>query len=138
MKQVVRFGVSLESDLLERFDEEICAQKYTNRSEAIRDLIREKLIKQELEEEKESLGTISLLYDHSQRELVNKLTEIQHEYSRYVLSAQHIHLENSHCLELLAAKGKPKQIRALYHALRSVKGVKHGGITLTATGEDLP
>lgn len=137
VRRLVRFGVSLESDLLDRFDRHICSQKYTNRSEAIRDLIREGLVKEEWDENKEVIGTISLIYDHSRSDLVGKLIDIQHEYSQNVLATQHIHLEKDHCLEIAVAKGKPAPVRDLFAALRSVTGVKHGGIIMTTAGADL-
>ena len=137
MSQLVRFGVSLEHDLLERFDERRKVKKYTNRSEAIRDLIREDLVKQEWRENKEIAGAITLIYDHHKRELVTTLMDIQHDFSSVIISSQHVHLDHKHCLEILAVKGSPKQVQELADSLKSVKGVKHGTLNMSSTGKGL-
>lgn len=138
MSNLVRFGVSLEKELLQRFDELIKNTKYTNRSEAIRDLIREDLIKKEWWENKEVTGAITLVYNHHKRELVNRLTDIQHDYHDNILSTQHLHLDKDNCLEIIAIKGKAKQIKELYGRLKSAKGVKYAGFAEATTGSKLP
>jgi len=137
MGRLVRFGVSLEKDLLENFDRSISRKKYTNRSEAIRDLIRSGLVEKEWEEGKEVTGAITLIYDHHKRELVNKLMDIQHDFSSIIISCQHIHLDHNNCLEIIAVKGSPKEVQKLSNNLRSVKGVKHGSLSMSTTGKAL-
>lgn len=137
MSQIVRFGVSLEEELLERFDRLIRARNYANRSEAIRDLIREALVAREWEQGREVVGAISLVYDHQRRELVNKLMNVQHEFHSSILSTQHVHLEEDNCLEIVVVKGRPEEARRLFHRLRAPKGVKHAGFTMSTNGKEL-
>ncbi|NQU74655.1 MAG: nickel-responsive transcriptional regulator NikR, partial [Candidatus Omnitrophica bacterium] len=110
MSKLVRFGVSLEKGLLENFDKGIREKAYRNRSEAIRDMIREGLVKKEWLEDKEVAGTVTLVYNHHRRELVNRLTDIQHDFHKLIISSQHIHLDHDNCLETVVVKGRPKEI----------------------------
>jgi CopG family nickel-responsive transcriptional regulator len=137
MKKLVRFGVSLDHHLLDDFDREIARKNYTNRSEALRDLIRDNLVGQEWDEDKETVGTITIVYDHHVHDLTDKLTDIQHHYHRLVLSAMHVHLDHDHCLEVLVVRGKGSQIRKVADTLIGTKGVKHGKLTATTTGKGL-
>lgn len=137
MSKLFRFGVSLEKDLLHKFDRLIREKNYTNRSEAFRDLIREDLVKAEWKKNKEIVGAITLIYDHHKRELVNKLTDIQHDFSDTIISSQHIHLDHDNCLEIIAVKGLSKEAQKLADSLKSVKGVKHGALSLSTTGRDI-
>jgi len=135
--QLVRFGVSLEKDLLFRFDTFLKEKKYTNRSEAIRDLIREDLVKKQWQEDKEIAGTITMIYNHHKRELVNKLTDIQHGFGGIIISTQHIHLDHHNCLEIIAVKGRPKAAQELADTLKAVKWVKHATLSMSSTGRDI-
>lgn len=137
MAQLVRFGVSLEKDLLYRFDSRLREKKYTNRSEAIRDLIREGLVKKQWEEGSQIAGTITMIYDHHKRELVNKLMNLQHNFGAIIISSSHIHLDHNNCLEIIAVKGSPKEAQKLADSLRSVKGVKHGTLSMSTTGKNI-
>jgi len=137
MPKVVRFGISLESDLLSKFDQRRKVKKYSNRSEAIRDLIREDLVKAEWQENKEIAGAITLIYDHHKRELVNKLMDIQHDFGNIIISSQHIHLDHNNCLEIIAIQGAPQKAQELADSLKSVKGVKHGTLSMSTTGKDI-
>ena len=137
MKRLVRFGVSLDHHLLDAFDQHIERRKYTNRSEALRDLIRDNLVGQEWAQNKETVGPITFVYDHHVRDLTSKLTDIQHDYHGKILSGMHVHLDHDHCLEVLVVKGKGSEIRKIADALVSVKGVKHGKLTMTTTGKSL-
>jgi CopG family transcriptional regulator, nickel-responsive regulator len=114
MSKLVRFGVSLEDDLLNKFDRHIKQHKYTNRSEAIRDLIREDLVKKEWTENKEVTGAITMVYDHHTRELVTKVLDIQHDHHDCILSTQHIHLDHHNCFEIIVTQGKATEIEKLY------------------------
>lgn len=134
---LVRFGVSLDQHLLEQFDRLLRARRYTNRSEALRDLIRDTLVGQEWEQDRETVGTITFVYDHHVRDLTRKLTRIQHDFQEHILAGMHVHLDHDHCLEVLVVKGKGSEIRKVADALVSVKGVKHGKLTTTTTGKRL-
>lgn len=138
MGQTIRFGVSLDSDLLEKFDH-LCEEKsYQTRSEAIRDLIRNTLVQKEWEDASGELaGTLSLVYDHHQSGLAQRLTEIQHDSHDVILSTLHVHLDHHNCLEVLVLKGPADQIKRLAERLISTKGVKHGKLGLTTTGQAL-
>jgi CopG family nickel-responsive transcriptional regulator len=137
MNRLVRFGVSLDQRLLEEFDRHIKRRRYTNRSEALRDLIRDNLVGQEWDENKETVGTITFVYDHHVRDLAGKLTDIQHDCQGQILSGMHVHLDHDHCLEVLVVKGKGSEIKKVADALVSVKGVKHGKLSMTTTGKSL-
>jgi len=137
MAELFRFGVSLEKALLDKFDQLIKAKNYANRSEAFRDLIRQELIKQEWQGGNEIAGAITLIYDHHKRELVNKLTDIQHDYQKTIISTQHIHLDHDNCLEIIAVKGSPREAQELADTLKSVKGVKHGTLSMSSTGKGI-
>lgn len=132
-----RFGISLDKDLLSVFDTHRKTKKYTNRSEAIRDLIREDLVKKQWNEGKEIAGTITMIYDHHQRELLNKLTDIQHDFGQLIVSSQHVHLDHHNCLEVIILKGRPQQAIRLADMMKAVKGVKHASLTMSSTGKDL-
>ena len=99
VKQLARFGVSVDQRLLEEFDRHIKRRHYANRSEALRDLIRDNLVGREWDENKETVGTITFVYDHHVRDLTGKLTDIQHDYHGQILSGMHVHLDHDHCLE---------------------------------------
>lgn len=137
MTNLFRFGISLEKKLLDEFDMLIKRKNYSNRSEAFRDLIRQELVKEEWREGGEVVGAITLVYDHHKRELVNKLTDIQHDFQGTIISTQHIHLDHDNCLELIAVRGAPTDIGKLADTLKSVKGVKHGTLSMSSTGKGL-
>ena len=135
MKNITRFGVSLEETLLQRFDDHIRRKNYTNRSEAIRDLIREELVREEWEQNSEVTGAITLVYDHHHRELVTRLLDIQHDYHHIIFSSQHIHLDHNNCLEIIVARGNAAMINELYGKLRAIKGVSHTSFAMATTGK---
>jgi len=137
MKEIVRFGVSLEKELLHKFDSLIGEKRYPNRSEAIRDLIRENLVKREWIKGEKVAGVIALVYDHHKRELVNTLTDIQHHYHSLIISTQHIHLDEDNCLEVVVVRGKPKEVESLADRLKATKGVKHSSLIMTTVGKQI-
>jgi len=137
MAKLLRFGVSLESDLLARFDKHIKRKGYTNRSEAIRDLIRENFVASQWKEGKEVAGAVILIYDHHKRDLVDRLMDIQHDFSANIISTQHVHLDHDNCLEIIAVKGLSKNIQILADALKVVKGVKHATLSMSTTGKNI-
>jgi CopG family nickel-responsive transcriptional regulator len=137
MTELLRFGVSLEQDLLQKFDQHIRKEGYTNRSEAIRDLIRKELVKKRWQEGKETAGAITLVYDHHRSDLLNKLIDMQHDYQQIILSSQHVHLDHDNCLEIIAVKGDARKVDELAGKLKSLKGVKHGTLSMSSIGKDL-
>lgn len=133
-----RIGVAIDSDLLAKFDRLIAERKYTNRSEAFRDLIRDELVEKTWESpDSQVVGTVTLVYDHHVRMLNEKLTDIQHDFHRLILSTLHVHLDHDNCLEVLVVRGKSAEVRKVADTLISAKGVKHGRLTITTTGVDL-
>lgn len=129
-----RFGVSMEDDLLERFDRMIARKGYVTRSEALRDMVRNSLAEEALTDDRaEAVATVSLVYNHHVRDLTSKLTEHQHHALDLIASTLHIHLDEEHCLEVLVVRGPYKRVRNLAEQLISVKGVRHGKF-VTMTG----
>lgn len=138
MSEVTRFGISIDSSLLEQFDRRISRKSYANRSKAIRDLVRAELVAEEWERtEGEVVGPISLVYEHHLRQLAKWLTGFQHAHHRTVLSSLHVHLDQDNCLEVLVVKGKEPDVRSFPDHLIATKGVKHGRLTLATTGKYL-
>ena len=134
----VRFGISLEDVLLERFDGLIERKGYGNRSEAIRDLIRDSLVMEEWESTtSETVGTITIVYCHDKRELTDTLTDLQHGHHDSIISSMHIHLDEHNCLEVIVVRGKAREIEVIADRLIGTKGVKHGKLSLTTTGKHL-
>jgi len=134
----IRFGVSLDNRLLKRFDGVIGRKGYANRSEAIRDLIRDSLVEEEWEDDdRETVGTLTLVYDHGTHELTDRLTELQHTFHKQVVSTVHVHLDSHNCLEVLILRGRSGEIRRRAEQIVSVKGIKHGKLSMTSTGNAL-
>jgi len=139
MEELSRFGVSIPKELLKAFDEYIERKHYANRSEAIRDLIRQKLVEEEWKESKEEVvGVITYIYDHHKRELVDKLIEIQHNHYNKIITTQHIHIDHDRCLEAILVKGKANEIKELADKIQAQKGVLHLNLALTTLGKSLP
>ena len=134
MSDLYRFGVSLEKPLIEAFDRHIQAQHYKTRSEALRDLIREELIRKKWTEGGSVAGSVVMTYDHHKRELVNLLIDIQHDFQDIIISTQHVHLDHHHCLEIIAVRGKASDVEKLATALKVQVGVKHLSFSITSTG----
>ena len=137
MDKLSRFGVSIGGDLLDRFDALIAERGYASRSEAFRDLIRGSLVEDEWRKGSEVAGAITLVYDHHKKDLVNRLTDLQHDAHDLIVSTQHIHLDHDHCLEIIAVRGRAAEVRRLADALRSVKGVLQSAVNMASTGKKL-
>ncbi|MFZ0956006.1 MAG: nickel-responsive transcriptional regulator NikR [Candidatus Sulfotelmatobacter sp.] len=137
MTDLVRTGLSLERGLLEKFDKAIAARGYQNRSEAVRDLIREHLVSEEGDRNKVVAGTLTMVYDHHQPNLTERLVEIQHRAHTRVLAATHVHLDHHNCLEVVIMKGRSAELRQISDQILSLRGVKHGQFVITTTGKDL-
>ncbi|MCX6985596.1 MAG: nickel-responsive transcriptional regulator NikR [Lentisphaerae bacterium] len=136
MSKLYRFGVSLEKTLIDAFDSHIRKQSYQNRSEAIRDLIRNELVKKQWTDGGTVAGVIVMTYNHHKRELVSKMLDIQHDFQELVISTQHIHLTHHNCLEIIAAKGKAARIEQLASKLKSLVGVKHVNLSISSLGDE--
>jgi CopG family nickel-responsive transcriptional regulator len=154
MGETVRFGLSMDSELLEKFDKLISKKGYPNRSEAVRDLVRNQLVEEEWEsagpalsrspersegevEGKEIVGTITLVYNHETRDLADKLTDLQHHLHLLIISTLHVHLDEHNCLEVLVVKGKSSEVKRAADRLIGTKGVKHGKLIMTTTGKEV-
>lgn len=129
---VERVGVSFEPELLAKFDALIKRKGYTNRSEAIRDIVRKSIIESEIETEKgDVIGAIAIVYDHDTRNVTNKLIDLQHHFSGNISSTTHMHIDEHNCFEVLIVRGRAKDVRTLFDNMKAVKGVIHGGLFVT-------
>lgn len=138
MNNVIRFGVSIDDKLLKKFDSVIEEKGYVNRSEAIRDLIRDLLVREETSSpDTEVIGTLTIIYSHHESEISEKLNDIQHNYHANIISTIHVHLDAHNCLEVLLLRGVRKTVQSIADHLLSVKNVRHGKLTVTTTGKDL-
>ncbi|MGE5189857.1 MAG: nickel-responsive transcriptional regulator NikR [Gemmatimonadota bacterium] len=138
MGEVTRFGVSLDEKLLRQFDRLIVRKGYANRSEAIRDLIRETLVREQWElGAEDAVGTITLVYDHDTRDLSDKLTDLQHAHYESIVSTLHVHLDPHHCLEVLVLRGTARALKEIADRLIGTRGVKHGTFSATTAGHAL-
>ena len=139
MEKTIRFSISLESELSRKFDSWMKKNSYKNRSEAVRDLIRDKLVEEEWKDDsKEVVAVLSLVYSHDSPELPRVLTDIQHQHHSLVISSTHIHLDKHNCLEVIIMKGQAGVIKKVASELLSLRRVKHGRLMMTTTGEDIP
>ena len=138
MEKVKRFGVSIEESLLSKFDVFIKKRKYKNRSEAIRDLIRENFVNDSWEKSNKAVaGAIIIVYDHHKRELLDSLVDIQHDYQNFIISSQHIHLDHHNCMEIIVVKGEMQKLFELEAILKAIKGVKHTTFAKSTLGSEL-
>jgi CopG family nickel-responsive transcriptional regulator len=136
--RVTRFGVSIETELLDPFDALIQRRGYRSRSEAFRDLMREQLVRDEWEDEnKTAVGILGLVFSHDTRELTEKLNQIQHNFFRNIVSTTHIHLDHHNCLEVIVMKGKSADITRIADMLISTRSVKDGKLLKTTTGAEI-
>jgi CopG family nickel-responsive transcriptional regulator len=138
MADLIRFSVSTDARLIEKFDALSSEKGYVNRSEAIRDLMRNALVEEQwTAEEGEAVGTVTLVYDHHFSDLSDKLTEHQHSHHEAIVSTLHIHLDAHNCLEVVVLRGDVREIKRLADGLIGTKGVKHGRFVASTTGDDL-
>jgi CopG family nickel-responsive transcriptional regulator len=137
MAHLVRTGISLESDLLKRFDRVIRKKGYKNRSEAIRDLVRDYAVAEDVEANRTVVGTLTMVYDHHRPKLAERLIEAQHHAEGQVLAATHVHLDHHNCLEVIIMRGRSSEVSHLADRILSLRGVKHGKLVLTTQGKGL-
>ena len=137
-RNIIRFGVSIEEKLLGRFDDLITEKGYVNRSEAIRDLIRDTLVAQQIEDpEAGAFGTLTMIYNHHHGDITDRLNHLQHDYYLNIVSTTHIHLDEHNCLEVIILKGKAGLIRSLAEMILSIKYVKFGKFVIVSTEDNL-
>lgn len=138
MERVERFSVSIPRKLLDHLDLIIKQYRYKTRSEAIRDLIRAKIVEDQWKSlESEVVGIVSIVYDHHKREVTDRLVDLQHGFLQEIISATHIHLDHNNCLEVIILRGKASRINDIANMLISTVGVKHGKLLMTTTGKSL-
>jgi len=138
MAKTVRFSISISSDLLKKFDQAIREKSYRSRSKAVRDLIVNFIVEREWEKsDREVMGSLTILYDHESRGLVDRLLEIQHKRRENIISTMHMHIDEHNCMEVLAVRGYPNEIRELADKILSCKGVKHGKLVMSITGAEV-
>ena len=139
MSDIIRFGVSIDQDLLKNYDRLIAERGYSSRSEALRDLIRDALIQQkiETESETEALGSLTLVYDHHARNLSQEMGALQHDYHDIILSVMHLHVSRDDCMEIIALRGIVSEIVELANGLLSLKGIKNGKLFLTLSSSHI-
>jgi CopG family nickel-responsive transcriptional regulator len=134
MSALVRTALSLEGDLLAKFDDWMAARGYTNRSEAVRDIMRAALVEQEWSDPKANVvAALSIIYDHAAHALAQALAHLQHEDHGAILCSQHVHLDRRRCLEVILMRGKAGRLRRLAEAVIATRGVKAGKLTLMST-----
>lgn len=134
-----RYTVSMDANLLEKFDKLIAQKGYSNRSEAVRDLIRAMLVDEQWRDSSGKVAaTVTLVYDHHHRQVADRLADLQHHHHALVVSTTHVHLDNDNCLEVVILRGAASSVRSLADSLIACKGVKHGKAVLTTEGRDLP
>ncbi|MBW6520135.1 MAG: nickel-responsive transcriptional regulator NikR [Desulfoarculaceae bacterium] len=132
-----RFTVSIEQKLLNDFDTFMEQHHYKNRSEAIRDLIRSRFVENEWAADKDVMGVISLVYDHHQPQLQEKITELQHDSHHQIVSTTHVHMDHDNCLEVIIIRGKAAKVQELADNLIALRGVRYGKLAMNSTGEHL-
>ena len=132
MSELVRTGVSIEADLLEEFDKVIARRGYGNRSEALRDLIRDMLVSEQINDNRPVVATVSMIYDHEKPELSRKLTATQHHHHHNVLAATHVHLDEKNCFEVVIMRGPAGEVKHLAEHMLSMRGVNHGKLVMSS------
>lgn len=138
MGSAARYTISMDERLLKKFDSHIARKGYANRSEAIRDLIRDSLVAEEWGKASEKVAaTVTLVYNHHASDLSDRLTQIQHHHGGLVVASTHVHLDNDNCLEVVILRGKNRAVRSLSEQLIALKGIKHGKVVLTTEGKKL-
>lgn len=136
---VTRFSLSLKKGLLRQLDTMVRQKGYTNRSLAVADMIRNHLVEHRQQfGDTEAAGTVTLVYDHHQPHVQESLTEIQHKFRGTIVSTLHVHLDHHNCLEVLVVRGKASAIKTIADRLIAARGVKHGKLSITSTGKNLP
>ncbi len=135
MSQITRISISVEEELLQKFDAYSAERGYPTRSEAIKSVIRESLVQREWEKGKHVAGAVSVVYDHHKPGVVPKMLALQHDWSDVIHCSQHVHLDHANCMEIIVVRGSGAQIKEFLFRLRRIKGLKHSVLTMSF-GED--
>lgn len=137
MSKVTRVTVSIDEPLLEQFEQFIKDNGFPSRSEGIKSIMRKALVEDEWQNDTEVAAAVTIVYDHHKSNIMQRLTEIQHDFGDMVVCTQHVHLDHHNCMEVLILKGQSQQIKSFYNALKSVKGLKHSSLSASTTGGDI-
>ena len=137
MSELIRMSFSIEEPLYNQLEKLVKEAKYTNRSEFVRDMIRDHLVERQWKQDGECLGTVTLVYNHNLRQLGEKLTKVQHHHHRHILATTHVHLDEELCAEVVIIKGKAHDIQHVADELRQQKGVLHATVSMSTTGKRL-
>jgi len=137
MSDLERLSLSIEKPLLQELEKLVRRSRYTNRSEFVRDMIREQLVERQWEQDDEALGTITMVYKHDQRGLSDRLTTLQHDHHREILFTTHVHLDKHLCAEVILVRGRASRIRRVADDLRRQRGVLHAALAISSTGQRL-
>ncbi len=137
MSDLIRLSLSIEKPLYDQLERMVRRSGYSNRSEYVRDMIRQRLVEEQWDKGAEVLGSITLVYDHHQRQLAEKLTEIGHAHHDHILVTTHLHMTKHLCAEVIMVKGKAEDVRKLADQMRQQKGVLHADLSMTSTGKEL-
>ena len=138
MSDLTRISLAIDKPLLARLERIMAAGRYTNRSEFVRDLVREQLVQRDWQEDREALATVTLLYKHDQRGLSDKLTDLQHHHQKEIVVSTHIHLDEHRCAEVIVLRGRARRLAHIADELRRQKGVLHAALSIGSTGQRLP
>lgn len=135
MTHLLRFGVSMDAELLAAFDQLITRKGYANRSEALRDLVRDAIVENQWSDGRApTVAALCMVYDHHQSDLAAKLTSLQHDFTDRIVSTLHVHLDHRHCLEVIVLRGQPGELKTFSDRMLATRGVKHGQLVMTGTG----
>ena len=137
MTSLVRFSVSIEKTLYNLMQKLVTKNRYANRSEFIRDLIRRRSVEEEWKSNEEAIGTVTLIFDHHKRQLSQRLLNLQHDHHKSILATTHVHLNHDMCVETILVKGRAREIEEFTNFLRREKGILHASLSLNSTGEKL-
>ena len=140
MSDLLRFSISVDDHLLQNFDSLITEQGYENRSEALRDLMRDALVKSKVDDTAETdevMGSLTLVYDHHANDLSDKMNDLQHQFYNLIVSVLHVHISHDDCMEVIVLRGNGKSIRSIANSLLSLKGVKHGKLFITLPAQKI-
>jgi CopG family nickel-responsive transcriptional regulator len=138
MPDLVRVSLAIDKPLLARLERIMAASGYTNRSEFIRDVVREQMVQRDWQEDREALATITVLFKHDQRGLCDKLTDLQHHHHKEILFTSHVHLDEERCAEVLVLRGRPSRLSHIADELKKQKGVLHAALSVSSTGRRIP
>ncbi|MDR1383859.1 MAG: nickel-responsive transcriptional regulator NikR [Planctomycetaceae bacterium] len=136
MSNITRISISIEPDILEKFDALSEEQGFPTRSEAITHLVRSALVQQQWKDGEVIAGVITIIYDHHKSQILQKIVDVQHNFSDLVICSQHAHLDHHNCMENIIVRGEVRQIKKLYQGFSAVKGMKHTVLSMTTTGKD--